>query len=99
LIQSIKIINFLTSDESPIWKNVTESEKKAAIVERFNKTLKERMWRMFTFNKNKKYVGYLDDLLISYNNSIHRSIKNKPSKINKKMNKKLLIFYIAIIIK
>jgi len=75
-------------EELNIQLYITESEKKAAIVERFNKTLKERMWRMFTFNKNKKYVGYLDDLLISYNNSIHRSIKNKPSKINKKNEQK-----------
>ena len=26
---------------------------KAWIVERFNRTIKEKMWRMFTFNKNK----------------------------------------------
>ncbi len=62
---------------------ITDSEKKAAIVERFNKTIKEKMWRMFTLNENKKYVNNLDDLVENYNNSFHRSIKNKPKNINK----------------
>ena len=46
LIQSIKIINFLTSDESPIWKNVTESEKKA--LKYANKPDGE-FWYIFTY--------------------------------------------------
>ena len=62
----------------------TESELKASIVERFNRTIKEKMWRMFTANKNKKYVDLLPQLMKNYNNSYHRSIKNKPSLINKK---------------
>lgn len=63
---------------------ITESKMKASIVERFNRTLKEKMWRLFTLNKNKKYVEFLPLLIQNYNNSYHRSIKNKPSEINKK---------------
>lgn len=63
---------------------ITESKMKASIVERFNRTLKEKMWRLFTQNKNKKYVEFLPLLINNYNNSYHRSIKNKPSEINKK---------------
>ena len=29
---------------------ITDSEKKAAIVERFNKTIKEKMWRVVYIN-------------------------------------------------
>ena len=66
---------------------ITESKMKASIVERFNRTIKEKMWRLFTANKNKKYVNFLDDLMSNYNNSYHRSIKNSPNSINKSNEK------------
>ena len=47
------------------------SEVKAAVVERFNRTLKERMWRYFTFCKSKKYIDILEDLVNSYTNVSH----------------------------
>lgn len=59
-----------------------KSEMKASIVERFNRTLKEKMWRLFTKNKNYKYINVLNDLVHSYNNSYHRMIKMKPSEVN-----------------
>ena len=34
----------------------TRSEMKAAIVERFNRTLKEKIWKHFTLNKTNKYI-------------------------------------------
>ena len=57
---------------------------KASIVERFNRTLKERMWRYFTYSKDYKYIDILDDLVNSYNNTYHRSIKCTPNSVNKK---------------
>lgn len=59
------------------------SEKKAAIVERFNRTLKEKMFRMFTFQGNYKWFDKLQDLVSAYNNSYHRTLKNIPSNVNK----------------
>ena len=47
----------------------TQSELKACVVERFNRTLREKMHRYFTFADNNKYINVLDDLLQSYNNS------------------------------
>ena len=73
----------------------TKSKLKASVVERFNRTLKEKMWRMFTHHSNlkyklpKNYTNYLDKLLVSYNNSYHRSIKAKPIQVNSK-NEKLI---------
>lgn len=61
----------------------TKSPLKASIVERFNRTLKEKMWRMFTLNHNHKYYKDLPKLIESYNNSFHRSIKTKPILVNK----------------
>lgn len=55
---------------------------KASIVERFNRTLKERLWRYFTYRNSRRYLEVLPDLVDSYNNTYHRSIKLKPSEVN-----------------
>lgn len=62
-------IEFFTSQNDDI---------KCAIVERFNRTLKGRMYRYFTEKKTRKWIDVLDQLVSGYNNSIHRSIKEKP---------------------
>ncbi|CAB3992283.1 integrase core domain-containing [Paramuricea clavata] len=56
--------------------------RKAAIVERFNRTLKTRMWKYFTENRTKVWVVILPDLVRSYNNSTHRTIGMKPADVN-----------------
>jgi len=55
---------------------------KAAIVERFNRTLKDMIFRYFTHQNTRRYVDVLDDMLYSYNNSYHRSIGMAPSEVN-----------------
>ena len=67
----------------------TDSDLKASVVERFNRTLKERMWRYFTEKGTNKWIDILDDLILSYNNSYHRSIKTEPNKVNKKNEDKI----------
>ena len=62
----------------------TDSDMKASIIERFNRTLKEKMWRYFTYKGTKKWTDVLQDLLKSYNNTYHRSIKRKPNQVKKK---------------
>jgi hypothetical protein len=61
----------------------TENEDiKAAIVERFNRTLKEKMWRYFTKTNKFEYLRVLPRLLQNYNSSYHRSIKMAPIQVN-----------------
>ena len=60
----------------------TEGDTKAATVERFNRTLKERMYRAFTANNSYEYVEFLPDLVDSYNDSVHRSIGLAPSQVS-----------------
>ena len=57
-------------------------DTKASIVERFNRTLKTRMWRYFTKNQTLRYVDVLQDFVRSYNNTYHRSIGMAPSAVN-----------------
>ena len=56
----------------------TYNTVKAQIVERFNRTLKDRMYKYFTANDTKRWVDVLPDLVYNYNNSYHRSIKMTP---------------------
>lgn len=55
-----------------------KSQFKAAVVERFNRTLKTKMWRYFTHTGSYRWIDVLPDLLISYNNAVHRSIGVAP---------------------
>lgn len=54
---------------------------KAAVVERFNRTLKDRMWRYFTHKNTHRYIDVLQSLVSSYNNTVHSSIRMAPSAV------------------
>ncbi len=59
----------------------TNSERKAAIVERFNRKLKSSMWKYFYSKGTHKWIDVLDDL--NYNHTKHRTIMMKPTDVNK----------------
>ena len=61
----------------------SNSDQKAAVVERFNRTLKTRIWTYFTAKQTNKYIDNLNDFVQSYNNSYHRSIGMKPVDVRK----------------
>ena len=65
-------------DEQKIEFFTTNSEMKAAIVERFNRTLKTRMWKYFTAKRTNRYIDVLQSLVDGYNRSRHRSIGMRP---------------------
>nr|DAC81296.1 TPA_asm: integrase [Ladona dragonfly adintovirus] len=54
---------------------------KASIVERFNRTLKTKMYKYFTFANTFTYIDVLQKLLKSYNDSVHSSTGIQPSKV------------------
>ena len=56
----------------------TENEEKSSVVERWNRTIKEKMWKMFSTNNNTVYFEKIDELLKNYNNSFHRSVQMSP---------------------
>ena len=60
------------------------SDNKCAIVERFNRTLKTRMYRSFTSQGNRRWVDILQDLVDGYNDSVHSSTSFKPNDVNKR---------------
>lgn len=64
---------------------VTQNEEtKAAVSERFQRTMKNKMWRYFTHNRTYRYIDVLDQLVDSYNNTYHRSIGMTPNEVTSK---------------
>ena len=51
----------------------TESAQHVAIVERWHRTLREKLTRWMHFSKSKKYLKALEKFVYNYNRSIHRS--------------------------
>lgn len=89
MVQSDKGTEFLNSTfQSMLQRHgikfyTSENEDlKASVVERFNRTLKTKMYRYFTYKNTRRYVDVLMDLLDSYNNTHHRSIGMAPAEVN-----------------
>ena len=61
----------------------SESDMKAACVERFNRTIKTRLWTYMTAKASNRWVDVLPDLMHSYNHSRHRSIGMAPADVRK----------------
>lgn len=68
----------------------TFSRMKASIVERWNRTLKGKMWRMFSMQGSYKWLELLPKLVAEYNGTYHRTIKMKPNDVNKAVERDLL---------
>ena len=64
----------------------TENEEKSSVVERWNRTMKNIMWKYFTWNYTQKYIDVLPSMVEEYNNKYHRSIKLKPTDARKPEN-------------
>ena len=47
----------------------TENEEKSSVAERWNRTMKEKMFKYFTANNTNKYIDVLDDFVDKYNNT------------------------------
>ena len=89
--------NYLQSDKGTEFLNVTfqqmckenqihhytseNDDIKCAVVERFNRTIKSKMFKYFTFARTNRYIDVLQDLVYSYNNTVHRSIGMTPTSV------------------
>ena len=59
------------------------SNLKAVVIERSNKSLRELMMKEFVKNKNTVCYNILPDLIKTYNNRYHSTIKMEPKNVNK----------------
>ena len=53
-------------------------EGKSVVVERFIRTLKNKIYKYMTSASKNVYINKLDDIVDEYNNTYHRTIKMKP---------------------
>lgn len=54
----------------------TKNDVKASCKERFLRTMKGHMWRYFTQNHTNRYVDVLDQIIQSYNTTVHSTTCN-----------------------
>ncbi|KMQ84732.1 hypothetical protein RF55_17234 [Lasius niger] len=68
----------------------TYSVLKASVVERFNRTLKNDMWKMFTLNRTYKWIDALPRLVSDYNARKHQTIGMRPVDVTPAIAERLL---------
>ena len=56
-------------DKNKITLYSTENEEKSSVCERWNRTIKTRMWKQFTVQGNTQYLDMLPKLVKQYNNT------------------------------
>ena len=64
----------------------TENEEKSCVIERYNRTIKDKSFKYFSANNTRKFVDILNLLVDQYNNTIHSSIKMTPKEASCKDN-------------
>ena len=64
------------------------SEIKSSVIERFNRSFKNMMYKKFTENNNTIFYNILDELVDKYNTKYHRTIKMTSIEGSKKLMKR-----------
>ena len=67
----------------------TYNEDNSVVVERFNRTLKIKLYKHMAATNKNVYYNVLNDVVSEYNNTEHSTIKMKP--IDAKNNKRVYI--------
>ena len=60
----------------------------SSVVERWNQSIKLRLWKMFSANNNTIYHDKLGKVVDEYNNSFHSSVKMTPVEASQNKNER-----------
>ena len=60
----------------------TNTKLKASIIERFNRTLLDKIFKMFTARNTQTWFNVLKKIVGTYNRTIHRTTKFRPIDVN-----------------
>ena len=82
-----QVLDLLNENNIKLY-STNNSEIKSAVIERFNRTFKNMMYKKFTENNNTIFYNILDELVNKYNNKYHSTIKMTPVEASKKINEK-----------
>jgi len=58
------------------------SDTKASVAERLNRTLETKMWKYFTYKNSQRFIDVLQNLVHSYNNTYHISLNMIRTEVN-----------------
>jgi len=86
-----KFNKFLKSNKIEMYSS--HGKHKAMVIERFNRTLKEKMWKYFTISNTRKWYDKIEELTNDYNNTIHRTLKFTPNEVREKNIKTIYDIY------
>ena len=102
-------IEFITCDEGTEFNNkefikyceennikiffVKDDSNKLSKINRFHRTLKENIMKLFVVNKNVNWIKYIDDIIKNYNNTENRMIKTTPQEAENNIYKMTDIIY------
>ena len=78
--------DILEKDENGEYKNEIYSvfnASKNPVIERFNRTITNKLWKQFTIQGNQKWLKILQPTVDKYNNTIHRAINTTPALASK----------------
>jgi transposase InsO family protein len=88
MLQTDRGTEFLNSHVQAVFKKYNvhhywslNDDIKAACVERFNRTLKTRIYRYFTAKHTNRWIDVLQSLINSYNKTFHRTIGMAPNDV------------------
>ena len=70
----------------------TENEEKSSFCERWNRTIKTKMWKQFTVQGNTQNLDIVPKIIKQYNNTKHSSTKMTPVEASKKENEGIVYF-------
>lgn len=68
----------------------TFTKLKASIVERFNRTFLNKLWRQFSLQGSPKWLALYEKIVNTYNRTKHRTIKMRPIDVNAQNQNELL---------
>ena len=57
------------------------NEGKSVVAKRFIRTLKNKIFKHMTAISKNVYLNVVDDIVNKYNNTVHRTIKMKPTDV------------------
>lgn len=67
-----------------------DPKTKASVAERYNRTLKTRLWKHMTHHNTERYIDILPKIVAAINHSYHRMIKMRPVDVTAKNEKQVL---------
>lgn len=88
-----KMKKLLNDNDIKHWITPAGTPNKLSIIERFHRTLRNKMNLYFSANRTNKYIDDLQNIIDNYNETYHRTIKSTPKDIyeGKSYNKQDII--------